>query len=91
MVEPARLLLFDDLPSSVSLFYIHATKSICIGAMKYGCCVEGRETTDLSLPHENGQKEKLMKGISKFELKGKYPLSLDQPVLLRSHLPSEFK
>lgn len=35
------------------LLYIQATRSICIGAMKYGCCVEGRETSDLSLPHEN--------------------------------------
>lgn len=40
--EPARLRLFDDLLSPVSLFYIHATSCICIGAMKYRCCFGGR-------------------------------------------------
>ncbi len=52
-VVMAQLLLFDDLLSSVSLFYIHDTNSICISAMKYGCCVKGRELADLWWPPEN--------------------------------------
>lgn len=41
--------------------------------------------------HMRIDRKKLMMGVLKSELKGKYSQSLYQPVLLHSHLPSEFK